>query len=241
MGSRGAARPHPTPAPSGCDIEDIARCFPNTAGMGQLARLDDTLYSFGTACCFNDFFRPVGWRLTDGEAWDAIQSQSAFFGFGGVLDVAASDTALVVSTSYGLGATFTRLALDIGHELGRNQPDGRVTAICTASTTSPGPPAASWPSEPRMPMGIPSRPRVWSSSDGLTWTPATAPEDAAHLYSVSGTSAGFHRARRDGRGYRRLDRVGSVRELGLVRTLLGLLPRFAIRPICASRADRRAR
>ena len=49
------------------------------ATMGPIARLGETLYSLGTYWGDNDFVRPVGWRLSDGGAWEYIESESAFF------------------------------------------------------------------------------------------------------------------------------------------------------------------
>ena len=89
----------PDPAPSDCEFFYETRCFPNTAGMGQLVRLGDTLYSFGRTEGFNDYVRPVGWRLTDGQSWQAIQSQSEFYSYGVVIDAAAGNDALVAATS----------------------------------------------------------------------------------------------------------------------------------------------
>lgn len=47
--------------------------------MGPLARLGDTLFSFGTFAGDNDFFRPLGWRSADGSVWVSIESENVFF------------------------------------------------------------------------------------------------------------------------------------------------------------------
>ena len=202
---------------------------------GQPAWLDDTLYSFGTACCFNDFYRPVGWRLTDGEAWDAIQSESAFFGFGGVLDLAASDTALVVSTSYGLGATSRvwRWTSDTSWvETNLMASDRDLHSVNDIAWTAGSFLAVGTPNAYGDSVPAPGVVLVrWADVDPCHRAGRRRPSVLGQRHQRR-----IHRARRDGRGDGRLDRVGPVEELGLVRTLLGRLPRFAIRPICASHA-----
>jgi hypothetical protein len=74
------------------------------AVVQTLVRLGDTLYAFGTFQGNNDFFRPVGWRLTDGGAWEFIESSSFFFDeCCSLFKVAASDDALVgVKQNFGM-------------------------------------------------------------------------------------------------------------------------------------------
>ena len=73
-----------------------------TAGMGELIRLGDTLYSFG-GTQFMDAVLPAAWRWTDGGTWEVIESENEFFG-GMVTSVTASDEALLaVTTSFSGG------------------------------------------------------------------------------------------------------------------------------------------
>lgn len=70
--------------------------YVNVARMGPLARLADTLFSFGTFGGDNDFFRPLGWRSPDGGDWQFIQSQSGFFDeCCSIVDLVAGDPGLL--------------------------------------------------------------------------------------------------------------------------------------------------
>ncbi len=94
---------HPVPIASLDEIDaqhtDIGPEFASrSASMGPLVRLGDTLYSMGYFN-FMDFVRPVGWYWTDGAAWQAVTSDSAFYDAGGVRDIIASDDALVAARS----------------------------------------------------------------------------------------------------------------------------------------------
>jgi hypothetical protein len=55
------------------------RLYLNLASMGPLARLGDTLFSFGTFAGDNDYYRPLGWHSADGTEWEFIDSKNAFF------------------------------------------------------------------------------------------------------------------------------------------------------------------
>ena len=183
----------PAPAPSDCEFPE-PRCFANAAGLGQLVRLGDTLYSFGTACCFNDYLRPVAWRHTDGQDWEAVQSKSDFFAYGGVIDVAAGDDALVASTTNSLGLTsgvwrWTSESSWEATELVGTPSDPLSADDIAWSHGSFVALGATYPDAPA--GGQRTLPALWASSDGLSWSPISPPPDATELCSVTGTTAGF--------------------------------------------------
>lgn len=187
----------PNPAPTGCDFPEETECFPNSAGMGQLVRLGDTMYSIGTTASFNDYLRPVGWRLTDGQDWAVIESDSDFYGFGRMLDLAASDSALVAIKLTGLGgisevwrwtfdASWIQSDLVDSEDAPLQVHDitwGQETFLAVGATLEPIADVSSdeWPATVA----------IWLSSDGLTWTAAPAPDAATSLCSVTATREGF--------------------------------------------------
>jgi hypothetical protein len=72
------------------------KSYLNLPNMGPLARLGDTLFSFGTFAGDNDFFRPLGWRSADGAAWDSIESENPFFDqCCSIVQIAAGDQGLL--------------------------------------------------------------------------------------------------------------------------------------------------
>lgn len=166
--------------PTGADI---------TAGMDTLVRLGDTLYSFGGTATeqFFDTSQGAGWRSTDGQAWEAIQSSSEFFR-GEVMAVAASEEALVASTvTFGgprgtLGVwrwtpatSWVRTSLS---------PEIRVGAVAWADGTflavgSPAVPASG------------AQPSMWTSADGVEWSSVAIPDGMSLCAVTSIGTRGF--------------------------------------------------
>lgn len=70
--------------------------------MGPIATLGDTTFSIGTFYGPNDFYRPVGWRSTDGKTWEFIESESEFYSGGAVTDVETLGEGLVAARLTGL-------------------------------------------------------------------------------------------------------------------------------------------
>jgi hypothetical protein len=190
-----AEDPVPDPAPSDCEFYYETRCFPNTAGMGQLVRLGDTLYSFGRTEGFNDYVRPVGWRLTDGQSWQAIQSQSEFYSYGVVSDAAASDDALVAATF-----NYAQYTSDVSRWMAdtswmatdlMGQGDSLLDVydmawsegsfLAVGAIPEPIDGEGDWPTHPGM----------WTSNDGLRWLEAPPPGSSTSLCSVTATTKGF--------------------------------------------------
>ena len=182
------------PEPSGCSELPDGTCIERTAGMGQLERLGDTLYSISTTIFFNDFARPIGWRWTDGEAWQAISSQSEFYGYGVIQDLAASDDALVaVRMGEALGP--------FGSSVWRWTPESSWVIGNLASRVDPLDVFdTAWGSRGFLAVGaVPTTDRrdeegtaaAWVSDDGLTWRPVEAPSGSTRLCSVAATQIGF--------------------------------------------------
>ena len=158
--------------PDGADI---------TAHMRTLVRLGDTLYSFGATPIFIDSSHGAGWRWTDGQAWEAIQSTSEFFR-GEVKAVTASDEALVASTvtfggPRGTLATWrwtpatswvrTSLAPEFGVG-GLAWADGTFLAVGSSMA-----PATEAP------------PSMWTSADGIDWSSVRIPDGMSSMCALT--------------------------------------------------------
>jgi hypothetical protein len=187
----------PDPAPDDCAEFYDPRCFPNSASMGQVVRLGDTVYSIGTTASFNDYLAPVGWRLTDGEAWQAIHSESPFYGFGLVTDLTASGGALVAS-KFG-AAAFTSVVWRWTPQSSWVATDlvGSAAAPIEIFDTT-------WGRNTFLAIGLtaesvdgvgydqwPTSPSLWTSVDGLSWNAAAPFPPSATLCSVTATTKGF--------------------------------------------------
>lgn len=184
---------HSVPEPTGCNELPDGTCIERTAGMGPLARLGDTIYSIGTTVGFNDFLKPIGWRWTDGEAWQAISSNSAFYAYGGLQDLAASDDALVavrLGESLGpFGAIVWRWTFESSWVASNlNTHESRVDVF-----------DAAWGAGRFVAVGAVPRgegdfeglPAAWMSDEGLDWSPVPVPIESERLCSVTSTSLGF--------------------------------------------------
>ena len=94
----------PPPSEEDCDAAQPV-CLVRTASLGAMVRLHDTLYSFGNTEFFNDYIRAVGWRWTDGQDWQVIQSDNPIFAAGAIRAVAASEDAIFAVTHAGYPLT----------------------------------------------------------------------------------------------------------------------------------------
>jgi hypothetical protein len=169
-----------------------------TGAMGTLVRLGDTLYSFG-GMSFMDAVAGAGWRWTDGEAWQVIESHSSFFG-GTVAAAAANDEALVAATlSFAMGlfgsyttwrwtpaTSWTQTSLvSSEHE----NIVVEVIAWSQATFVAAGTSAAAVDGVER--WDWPRALAMWTSSDGLDWGPVQLPTGMSGLCAVASTHDGF--------------------------------------------------
>jgi hypothetical protein len=169
-----------------------------TGGMGTLVRLGDTLYSFG-GMSFMDAVTGAGWHWTDGEAWQVIESQSSFFG-GRVTAAAANDEALVAATlSFVTGlfgsyttwrwtpaTSWTQTSL-----ISSEHENIVVEAIAWSHATfvAAGSSAAAVEGAER--WDWPRALAMWTSPDGVGWSPVQLPTGMSRLCAVASTSGGF--------------------------------------------------
>ena len=170
-----------------------------TAGMGKLLRLDDTVYSFGSMQ-FKDSVQGAGWRWTDGDQWEVIESTSAVF-VGRITDAAASGDALLaaqISFAQGLYGTFTTWLWTpatswVRTPLSSSQDeDIGVDAVSWAAGTYV---AAGWSAladEGAERWNWPRMPALWTSPDGMDWTAVPVPDRMSAVCDiVPGPSGGF--------------------------------------------------
>ena len=170
-----------------------------TAGMGKLLRLGDTVYSFGSMQ-FMDSVQGAGWRWTDGNPWEVIESTSEVFG-GRITDAAASADALLaaqISFAEGLYGTFatwlwTPAASWVRTPLSSSQDeDIGVDAVSWAAGTYV---AAGWSAladEGAERWNWPRTPALWTSADGMDWTAVPVPDRMSAVCDiVPGPSGGF--------------------------------------------------
>ena len=167
------------------DVADENLGFPPEAaalgsGMGPLVRLDETLYSFGSFS-FMDFVRPVGWRWTDGGAWEYIESASPFYEAGRVTDVVAGNGALVaarqelsLSLQGARSTVWTWTADSSGTQSDLGAADGSPIIVTDVAWIEGQYLASGFMvnASDDAPVG---RPIVWTSGDGLAWVEFEAP------------------------------------------------------------------
>lgn len=158
-----------------------------TAGMRTLVRLGDTLYSFGATPIFIDSSHGAGWRWTDGQAWEAIQSTSEFFR-GEVIAVTASDEALLASTiTFGgprgtldtwrwtPATSWVRTSLPSDIAWAFAWADGTFLAVGSS-----------------MAAATDAQPSMWTSADGVDWSSVATPDGMSKVCAfTSMTSGGF--------------------------------------------------
>ncbi|MEX0626601.1 MAG: hypothetical protein WD402_08650 [Chloroflexota bacterium] len=179
--------------------ENPERPDDGSEGMGALARLGDTLFSFGTFFAYDgDVLRPVGWRSADGTEWESIESENVFFAEGGaVMDLVAGDPGLLALTrgpvhQYGGGiwvwtaetSWVQTTPLDVVWESVTGGAvvwdavwaDGKYVAVGLAASYAP---ARTWASS-------------WVSTDGRSWqaAPPSADREEAVMYAVSPVMGG---------------------------------------------------
>ena len=188
------------PVPLRTDLPDESTGFPGDANvgasMGQLVRLDDTLYSFGHFS-FMDFFRPVGWRWTDGGAWEPITSPSPFYEAGIVRDVVAGDGVLIAAR---LGVALSEFGADsevwawnaatswVQSDLSIIEPE-RVVVNHLAS--SDGEFLASGVVVPEQAAtDAVWEPRMWRSADGHAWSQIEPPSEGSGVCALEADAAG---------------------------------------------------
>ena len=157
------------------------------AGMRTLVRLGDTLYSFGATGMFMDGSHGAGWRWTDGQAWEAIQSASEFFA-GEVIAVTASDEALLAST-----VTF-------GGPRGTLATWRWTPATSWVRTSLPSEilvHALTWADGTFLAAGssaaaaTDAQPSMWTSADGVDWSSVGTPDGMSACALTSTTAGGF--------------------------------------------------
>ena len=169
------------------------------AGMGKLLRLGDTVYSFGSMQ-FMDSVQGAGWRWTDGNPWEVIESTSEVFG-GRITDAAASADALLaaqISFAGGLYGTFstwlwtpvtswvrTPLSSSQDEDIGVDAvswAEGTYVAAGWSALADGGAERWNWPRTPAL----------WTSADGMDWTAVPVPDRMSAVCDiVPGSSGGF--------------------------------------------------
>jgi len=193
--------PHAVPQPSFLDEyrESInpgadPALFANVARMGPLARLGDTLFSFGTFGGDNDFIRPLGWRSADGTEWEYIESENAFFlQCCGVMELVTGDPGLLaVKLNFAVysgeiwlwtaGTSWNETTPMKTAETGRSGAeildavwaDGKFVAVGVAADVESAIPWRVWASS-------------WVSTDGRAWqaAPASGDQEGSVMHSVS--------------------------------------------------------
>jgi hypothetical protein len=167
-----------------------------TSQMGNLVRLDDTVYAFGLFN-FMDFVRPLGWRWSDGAAWEPITSSSPFYEAGSVRDVAAGDGTLIAARldialsefgtdsevwAWSASTSWVQSDLSIAEEerVAVNRlawHDGVFLASGSVVPEQPDADAA-W------------TPRLWQSADGRAWRQVASPTQEAALCALEADPAG---------------------------------------------------
>lgn len=182
-------------------LDDAADTFGSTvfelSRMGSIARLGDTLFSFGTFSGYNDSVHPVGWRLSDGGAWEYIESESPFFGecCGLFTVVAGGPGLLAMKHNFAVysGETWLWTAESSWQE---------TTPIKAADTGTSGTDLldAVWANDKFIVVGVAAQVDIggaseewstaassWTSANGRTWqtTPPAAELEGAVMYSVS--------------------------------------------------------
>lgn len=191
---------HDVPPPADVEVSDVIgeEYIVRGSGMGTLVRLDDTVYSFGF---FNlmDFVRPVGWRWTDGAAWEAITSASPFYEEGSIRDAAAGDGVLVAARldvalsefgadsevwAWSPAASWQQSDLSVAEAerviVNRLAWNEGVFVATGAVVPEQPEPEANW------------TPRAWQSTDGRQWHEVAPPsEDAAVCALEADPEGGF--------------------------------------------------
>ena len=194
----------PDPIEADCTPSEPV-CLVRSAQMGPMVRLGDTLYSFGATQFFNDYIRAVGWRWTDGQPWQEIQSESPIFSGGFFKAAAATDESIFAVTHQGYELTERHWLWRpdtswqrVGEEISVDNPiefrsvawrQGRLLAVGATLDLDAA-------TDDRR-----SDPSVWSSIDGSTWLAGSTPNGASAFCTVSATDDGFFATGLDGDGH----------------------------------------
>jgi hypothetical protein len=175
---------------------------PGAESMGPLARLGDTLFSFGTFSAMDgDVAQPLGWRSADGTEWESIESENAFFvEGGGMQDLVSGDPGLLALTrgsvvEYGgqiwLWTAETSWVRTTPTNAAEPEPSGEIldavwsdavwadekfVAVGVAASLDPGTPSTwrSWAAS-------------WVSTDGRSWqaAPPSGDRETSMMHAVS--------------------------------------------------------
>ena len=164
------------------------------AGMGQLVRLGDTVYSIGSFS-INDGVRPVGWRWTDGGAWQAITSSSPYYEQGIPEDVVSGDGA-IVAARMNVGLNY----VEADSTVWTWRPD--TSWVQSDLSVNDDEPIVitdlAWSDGTFLAVGFVSAASeeetttltAWTSPDGATWTRIDPPETGRELCDVEPHPAG---------------------------------------------------
>jgi hypothetical protein len=148
--------------------------------MGQMTRLGDTLFSFGTFSGPNDFYRPVAWRSNDGTAWEFIESGSDFYEYGTVDSVATLDDSLLAAHATGLiGPAYSlwRWTSDASWRRSEIRSDDRkLITVMDFAVNDDEVLAIGGMSRSMDPDPLASDPGAWRSTDGTRWEEVPMPE-----------------------------------------------------------------
>ena len=195
---------HPVARPSTAKcVPTEPVCIERSAALGPMVRLHDTLYSFGNTEFFNDYIKGVGWRWSDGQDWQVIESTNPIFGGGAFRAVAASDEAIFAVTHAGYPFTERHWLWKpdtswqpVGEDISPDNPIQFDSAAWRPDLfVAVG---RTWDTQPEADVERESTPSVWTSADGATWTRQNAPEGAAKFCSVSATDDAFFALGLDG-------------------------------------------
>jgi hypothetical protein len=189
--------------PQSSVVDDYTGTNAGGESMGPLARLGDTLFSFGSFSAYDgDVVQPVGWRSADGTEWESIESENTFFvQGGGVHDLVAGDPGLLALTRGPV--------VEYGGEMWLWTAETSWVQTTPTNASEPGTSAADildavwsdavWADEKFVAVGVaasldpanPSTWRPWASSwvstDGRIWQSAPPSEDreASMMNAVS--------------------------------------------------------
>ena len=169
-----------------------------TASPETLVRLQNTLYAFGSMS-FMDAVAGAGWRWTDDEAWQVIESGSPIFQ-GRVTAAAADSEALVAATisfTSGLFGSYTTWRWTPATSWTPTMLSSSenqvlvVEAIAWSSGTfvAAGSSAAAVEGAER--WDWPPAPALWTSPDGVDWTPSQLPAGLSHICALGPSDDGF--------------------------------------------------
>lgn len=143
----------------------------------------------GIGCC--DGGRPMLWRSDDGVTWSVVDTAGSAFGEGwhfptSAFTTPAGELGVLSSTLLGAGGSIfmTRdLATWTEHPITAPDEFVDVTGIAASSETwiAVGTHTPSWEAE----EGPRPEPRVWSSTDGQSWSPTEPPSGGGSLDGIA--------------------------------------------------------